>query len=87
MRILEPHHLAGGATSEARVARAALRASIEIVILVGTSGPAWSARKPRLRVDQPDELRPDWLRGRGTVGIVARPRDLALVRRALERMP
>ena len=91
MRVVEERHLGSAATSEARVARTALRASIELIVVVDELEPRdWRrGRIPRVHVRGPGDLRMHCFSGYRTVCLLGKAclaDRLDAIRRRLEAM-
>jgi hypothetical protein len=92
VRVVAERDLERAGRGEARVARTALRASLDALVIVGECEPGGVRRRsvPLIHVRGPGDLRAHWFLACRTVGLVATPRclpeQLAAVRRWLEAL-
>ncbi|MHC4940322.1 MAG: hypothetical protein ACYTHK_15365 [Planctomycetota bacterium] len=91
MRVVEERHLVAGGTSESRVARTALRASIDLIVVVDELEPCGRRPGPipRVHVRGPRDLRVPWFAGCHTVCLLGKAcfaDRFDAIRRRLEAM-
>lgn len=93
MRVITSHHLRPRRRHEERIARSALRASVDAIVVVGSDSEhePEKRRVPCIYAQSASDLNAAWFLCCATVKLIAGPKatpdQLATIQRALEAMP